>query len=124
MEATQSLLACVSTLIHYRNHIVNNGDSTGEDGTPALYALLYRPTGIAYDQSTKRLYFSESLAHRIRYITVLDGNIYHYIGSRNKTAGDITGLTFANDTAVLKNPMGIDIANGDLYIAGNCNFAF
>ena len=93
--------------------------STGEDGSPSSNAKLSRPSGITYDASTKRLYFSEEGAHRVRYITVLDHLIYHYAGARNGSFGDITGPTPTSDnSSSLHSPRGLDIANGILYIAG------
>ncbi len=96
-------------------------NSTGEDGSPAVDAILNFPTGITYDKINDRLFFSESQSNRIRYIK--DGKIYHYAGSRLGISGDFTSPVLADNSTSFKFPRGLDydMYTGNLYIADQDN---
>jgi hypothetical protein len=93
-----------------------DGGIPGADSIPALEADLQVPIGIAVDEEG-RIYFSESLGHRIRR---LDSD-----GTLNTFAG--TGLPgYSGDggparAATLNRPAGLDIAGNRLFIADSAN---
>ncbi len=89
--------------------------STGEDGSPASMAFVWRVRGLVYDTTNDRLFFAEEPYNRIRYIQ--DGKIYHYIGSRVGLSGATSG--FCDNDTCINGPSGLDYnsATGELYLA-------
>ena len=73
-------------------------------------ALLQRPTGIAVDPSSERLYVVDALAHAIK-VFDLDGNFLFSMGKRGDEAG-----TFNYPTALALDK------DGNLYVNDSLNF--
>ncbi len=68
---------------------------------------LKRPTGIAFDPQSERLYVAETLAHQVA-VLALDGTRLATIGERGKNAGNLnfpTHLSVHNGTLVVNDTM-------------------
>lgn len=78
------------------------GDSSGT--TP-----LERPTGIAIDARTQRLFVADTLQHDIR-VFDLDGKMIRSIGRRGKAIGEFNFPTF------------LTLSGGRLYVVDSMNF--
>jgi sugar lactone lactonase YvrE len=90
---------------------------TSPDGTPAVEALLNRPTDLALG-SDGTLYFSDVYNHCIREVAP-DGNVYTVVGS----CGDkgFEGDGGSPTSALLKYPYGIELAGSQLYVVDTGN---
>ncbi len=94
------------------------GGYSGDNG-PATSAQLNSPAGIAID-SSGNLYIADEVNHRIRKITIADGNITTVAGT---TTAGYSGDNGAATSAQLNHPFGVavDSSGNNLYIADRFN---
>ncbi len=96
---------------------VAGSDTGAGDNGPALNALLFQPSGLAFD-SSGNLYIADTLNNRIRRVSP-DGNIITVAG--NGSAG-YSGDNGPATRAQLNNPNGVAVDRaGTLYIADTFN---
>eukprot|EP00887_Chlorella_sp_A99_P003284 scaffold9.g3284.t1 len=114
--------------------VVGTGDlGVGTDAHASPSATSQRvnyPTALAFDAPNSRLYYSDTLNHRVMYLDLLVGQLYFVAGNGTpgyagdgdpawNTSGTNTWIDGANVWARLDSPAGIalDAATGDVYIA-------
>lgn len=79
-----------------------------------------RPTGIAYEAATKRLFVADTHAHHIK-VFDLDGRLLDVWGERGEEADRLKNKPRDEDELMLNLPTHLALANGRLYISDTMN---
>lgn len=90
----------------------------GDDGDfgPALSARFAEPRGVALDEALQRLYIVDGDNKRIRYVDLVDGNIYPFAGGG--VAGGSDGDGGSALAAYFSAPRRVNVSpNGDVYVS-------
>ncbi|MCI0400972.1 MAG: redoxin domain-containing protein [Gammaproteobacteria bacterium] len=113
-------LGVLDLVQHTAAVLAGNGDEDIVDG-PALQARLAQPSGLAFDQERRILYFADSETSAVR-VLHLDGTprVKTLVGSGLFDFGHINGPF---EAARLQHPLGIALASGDLFVADSYNGA-
>lgn len=98
--------------------IAGNG-SAGDfgDSSPALGAILNRPSGLAIDSEKKILYVVDSTNFKVKALNLTTGTIYRFIGGGSITADK--GVSRLDAMAIY--PISAYFANGNLFIGDRSN---